>query len=97
MSEAAIAVTSAQTGEPVNILQVSPSVLPAYNTRVKLRPVEFENVNIEDEENNDDDNAEVPDRESMKKHTLQLINSKLKTKQVKKVKKKKTSKDDDSS
>jgi hypothetical protein len=38
---------------------------------------------------------DVPDRESMKKHTMQLINSKLKSKQAKKPKKKRSSKEDE--
>jgi hypothetical protein len=36
-----------QPGEVTNILVVNPSVLPTYNTRVKLKPVEFEDVEIE--------------------------------------------------
>jgi hypothetical protein len=35
-------VTQQQPGEVTNILVVNPAVLPAYNTRVKLKPVEFE-------------------------------------------------------
>jgi hypothetical protein len=38
--------TQQQTpGEIVNILVVNPQGLPAHNTRVKLRPVEFEDAN----------------------------------------------------
>ncbi|KAJ3258003.1 hypothetical protein HK103_004137 [Boothiomyces macroporosus] len=83
-----------QPGEVVNILVVNPTVLPQYNTRVKLKPVDFEGTEQDDEDENDDE-FEVPDRESLKKHTLQLINSRLKAKQPKKVKKKKAAKDDD--
>ncbi len=34
-------------GDVMNILVVNPQVLPQFNTRVKLRPVEFEDVNVE--------------------------------------------------
>jgi hypothetical protein len=52
---------------------------------------------IDKEEEDDDEYGEVPDRETIKKHTMQLINSRLKSKQPKKAKKKKSStKDDDS-
>ncbi|KAJ3275767.1 hypothetical protein HDV01_007234 [Terramyces sp. JEL0728] len=86
-----------QPGEVVNILVVNPAVLPQHNTRVKLKPVDFEGTEQDDEDENDDEFGEVPDRESLKKHTLQLINSRLKAKQPKKVKKKKAAKDDDDS
>ncbi|KAJ3209926.1 hypothetical protein HDU67_005818 [Dinochytrium kinnereticum] len=76
-------------GEPVNILQINPTSLPAYNTRVKLRPVEFEEEILDEEDENDDEYGEVPDRETIKKHTNQMINARLKTKQAKKTKKKK--------
>lgn len=36
-----------QPGEVTNILVVNPSVLPSYNTRIKLRPVEFEDAELE--------------------------------------------------
>jgi hypothetical protein len=40
--------TQQQTpGEIVNILVVNPQVLPVHNTRVKLRPVEFEEADID--------------------------------------------------
>ncbi len=103
MAQAAIAVATPITGEVTSILQVSPAVLPAFNTRVKLKPLEFEVAdpdgihcctNFLDEDDNDEE-MDVPDRESMKKHTAQLINSKLKSKQVKKPKKKRSSKEDD--
>ncbi|KAJ3144846.1 hypothetical protein HDU89_007733 [Geranomyces variabilis] len=81
-------------GEPTSIFQVSPSQLPVYNTRVKLRPVEFEESGGEDDED-DDDYGDVPDRETIKKHTAQMLNARLKTKQAKKGKKKRASKDDD--
>ncbi|KAJ3129958.1 hypothetical protein HK098_007224 [Nowakowskiella sp. JEL0407] len=82
-------------GEPVSILQVSPNALPLYNTRVKLKPIEFEEEIAEDEEENDDEYGDVPDRETIKKYTAQILNAKLKNKQNKKVKKKKTAKDED--
>jgi hypothetical protein len=47
------------------------------------------------EDDNDEDFGEVPDRESIKKHTLQLINSHLKSKQPKKTKKKRAAKDEE--
>ncbi|KAJ3387725.1 hypothetical protein HDU84_000604 [Entophlyctis sp. JEL0112] len=79
-----------QQGEPPSILQVNQSVLPAFNTRVKLRPVEFEQDLADEEEENDDNGGEeVPDRESIKKHTNQMINARLKKNQPKKSKKKK--------
>ncbi|KAJ3254708.1 hypothetical protein HK104_007197, partial [Borealophlyctis nickersoniae] len=105
-------------GETTSILQVSQSTLPPYNTRVKLRPVEFEESVLEgavspynvitflarsdlcgfaDDEENDDEYGEVPDRETIKKHTAQMLNARLKAKQPKKVKKKKAAKDEDSS
>ncbi|KAI9106169.1 hypothetical protein DFS34DRAFT_49148 [Phlyctochytrium arcticum] len=79
-------------GEPSSIFQIAPSQLPVFNTRVKLRPVDFEESGDEEE---DDDYGEVPDRETIKKHTAQMLNAKLKTKQVKKGKKKRAAKDDD--
>ncbi len=48
----------------------------------------------EDDEN-DDEYGEVPDRDAIKKHTTQMLNARLKTKQAKKVKKKRAAKDDD--
>ncbi|KAJ3129097.1 hypothetical protein HK100_008836 [Physocladia obscura] len=85
-----------QQGEPPSILQVNPSVLPAFNTRVKLRPVEFEQDLADEEDENDDDGGEeVPDRESIKKHTNQMINARLKKNQPKKSKKKKVKEDMD--
>ncbi|KAJ3111898.1 hypothetical protein HDU96_005177 [Phlyctochytrium bullatum] len=82
-------------GETVNILQVNPLSLPAYNTRVKLKPVEFEEDEVDEEDENDDEYGEVPDRESIKKHTNQMLNARLKTKQAKKTKKKKVKDADD--
>ncbi|KND03009.1 uncharacterized protein SPPG_02080 [Spizellomyces punctatus DAOM BR117] len=87
-------VAPATAGETTSIFQISPSQLPVYNTRVKLRPVEFEESSGEDEEE-DDDYGEVPDRETIKKHTAQMLNAKLKTKQAKKGKKKRAAKDED--
>ncbi|RKO82715.1 hypothetical protein BDK51DRAFT_26631 [Blyttiomyces helicus] len=84
-------------GEVTSILQVSQSALPIYNTRVKLRPVEFEEAVADDEEENDDEYGEVPDRETLKKHTTQMLNARLKSKMPKKVKKKRAAKDEDSS
>jgi hypothetical protein len=52
--------------------------------------------NTLDDDDNDEEYGEVPDRETIKKHTLQLLNAKMKSKQVKKVKKKRTNKDEDS-
>jgi hypothetical protein len=43
----------------------------------------------------DDEYGEIPDRESIKKHTAQLLTSRMKTKQPKKIKKKKAAKEDD--
>ncbi|KAI8850550.1 hypothetical protein BC829DRAFT_389000 [Chytridium lagenaria] len=80
-------------GEPVSILQVSPATLPTFNTRVKLRPVEFEEEILDEEDENDDEYGEVPDRETIKKHTNQMLNARLKTKQAKKAKKKKVKED----
>lgn len=40
------------------------------------------------EEDVDDEYGEVPDRETLKKQTMQLINARLKSKQPKKAKKK---------
>jgi hypothetical protein len=42
-----------------------------------------------DEGEDDDEYGEVPDRESIKKLTMQMLNARLKTKQTKKIKKKK--------
>ncbi|KAJ3057103.1 hypothetical protein HK097_000567 [Rhizophlyctis rosea] len=94
------ATTTAATGapgttEPSGILQVSQALLPAFNTRVKLRPVEFEEGGAEDDEDNDDDTGDIPDRETIKKHTAQMLNARVKTKQPKKGKKKKAAKDED--
>ncbi|KAJ3248280.1 hypothetical protein HDU78_001286 [Chytriomyces hyalinus] len=83
-----------QQGEPPSILQVNPSVLPAFNTRVKLHAVEFEE-DLADEDENDDEHGEVPDRETIKKHTNQMINARLKKSQPKKSKKKKVKDDED--
>ncbi|KAI9328497.1 hypothetical protein BDR26DRAFT_52588 [Obelidium mucronatum] len=83
-----------QQGEQPTILQVNQSVLPTFNTRVKLRAVEFEQ-DLQDEEENDDEHGEVPDRESIKKHTNQMINARLKKNQPKKSKKKKVKDDAD--
>jgi hypothetical protein len=47
------------------------------------------------EDDNDEEYGEVPDRESIKKHTMQLINSKQKSKMPKKTKKKRAAKEDD--
>ena len=78
-----------------------------------MRPVDFEDVGADGnfslvytltipciaEEDNDDEYGEVPDRETLKKQTMQLINARLKSKQPKKTKKKrgqeKTAADDD--
>ncbi|TPX78440.1 hypothetical protein CcCBS67573_g00298 [Chytriomyces confervae] len=84
-----------QQGEPPSILQVNPSVLPAFNTRVKLHAVEFEEDLADEEDENDDEHGEVPDRETIKKHTNQMINARLKKSQPKKSKKKKVKDDED--
>ena len=34
-------------GDATTALQINQSVLPTYNTRVKLRPIEFEEADIE--------------------------------------------------
>lgn len=115
-SQAVAPQTSSQpsAGEPTSIFQVSPSQLPTYNTRVKLRPVEFEESSGEGDQQvvttrwttpvtqlfptddeDDDDYGDVPDRETIKKHTAQMLNARLKTKQAKKGKKKRASKDED--
>jgi hypothetical protein len=52
--------------------------------------------NALDDGDNDEEYGEIPDRETIKKHTLQLLNAKLKSKQVKKVKKKRAGKEEDS-
>ena len=44
------------------------------------------------EESNDDDAVDVPDRESLKKFTNQMLQARMKSKQPKKTKKKKTAK-----
>ncbi|KAJ3056238.1 hypothetical protein HDU99_007441 [Rhizoclosmatium hyalinum] len=84
-----------QQGEQPGILQVNQAVLPAFNTRVKLRAVEFEQDLADEEEDNDDEHGEIPDRESIKKHTNQMINARLKKNQPKKSKKKKAKDDGD--
>eukprot|EP00842_Homolaphlyctis_polyrhiza_P006364 jgi/Hompol1/6729/HPOL_005058-RA len=83
-------------GEVTNILYVNQANLPQHNTRVKLRPVEFEDAEVDEEDENDDEYGEVPDRETIKKHTTQMLNARLKTKQPKKVKKKRAAKEEDS-
>ncbi|KAJ3191856.1 hypothetical protein HK101_007339 [Irineochytrium annulatum] len=75
--------------EPVGILQKTAHVLPTYNTRVKLRPAEFEVTLSEDEDDNGEDSTEVPDRNSIKKRINQLLNAQVKTGPHKKHKKKK--------
>lgn len=82
-------------GEKTGILHVNQQILPALNVRVKLRPVEFEDADVEDDDG--DEEEEVPDRESMKKQTLHLINARLKNNQPKKIKKKKSAKDGEDS
>ena len=93
-----LAETSIQTqqpGEQANILQVNTSMLPTFNTRVKLRAVEFEDETVDEEEENDDEYGDVPDRETIKRHTALMLNSRLKTKQSKKIKKKRESKEEE--
>lgn len=87
--------TMAQPGEVVSILQVPASVLPAFNTRIKMRPVEFEAADSDENDEEEEDSGEVPDRESMKRHTAQMINAQSKNKQQKKIKKKKSDKDNE--
>ncbi|KAJ8324377.1 hypothetical protein QVD99_002411 [Batrachochytrium dendrobatidis] len=84
-------------GEATNILHVNQANLPQFNTRVKLRPVEFEDAEIDDDDENDDEYSEVPDRETIKRHTTQMLNARFKTKQPKKIKKKRATKEEDSS
>ncbi|KAJ3088217.1 hypothetical protein HK102_009269 [Quaeritorhiza haematococci] len=85
------AVPAAQGANPnadhAPILQVSPSILPQFNTRIKLRAYDSDEDMFEDDDENDDDYGEVPDRETIKKHTTQMLISR-KGKQSKKVKKK---------
>ncbi|KAJ3215197.1 hypothetical protein HK099_006482 [Clydaea vesicula] len=82
--------------EVANILQVNQNLLPTFNTRVKLRPVEFEEEILdEDEENDDGEYGDVPDRDTIKRHTTQMLNQRQKSKQTKKTKKKRNIKDDD--
>ncbi|KAI8927052.1 hypothetical protein BC831DRAFT_504122 [Entophlyctis helioformis] len=95
-SQAAQMQQQQQPGEVTNILYVNQANLPQYNTRVKLRPVEFEDAEVDEEDENDDEYGDVPDRETIKKHTTQMLNARLKTKQTKKVKKKRAAKEDDS-
>ena len=47
-----------------------------------------------DDDEDDDEYGEVPDRETILKHTAQMVNARLKTKQAKKQKKKKNAKED---
>jgi len=77
------------------LLQFPQSMLPSSNIRVKLRPIEFEKNIESDEENADDDGAEVPDRESLKKFTAQMLNSKMQAKQPKKKGKKKAAQEEE--
>lgn len=75
---------------------VSTNMLPQYNTRVKVKD---SNGNLEDEDeeeqDNNNNNVEVLDRETIKKHSQQLLNAKSKSKQVKKTKKKGKDSDDE--
>jgi len=77
-----------QPGDAINILVVNSNVLPQHNTRVKMRPVVFEDLSAADDEDEDDEFGEVLDRETLKKRTAQLLNARLKSKQPKKQKKK---------
>lgn len=95
LPEASIPSATAPVGEPVSILQINQAVLPQYNTRVKLKPVEFEHEAADDEDATDDEHGEVLDRETIKKHTNQMLNARLKAKQPKKSKKKKVKDDED--
>jgi len=94
LPESAMQSSSAQPGEQASILQVNQALLPAFNTRVKLRPVEFEEETVDEDDENDDEYGDVPDRESIKRHTAQMLNSRLKSKQSKKIKKKRAVKDE---
>jgi hypothetical protein len=59
-----------------------------------LRPVEFEEDIMDEDEDVDDEYGDVPDRESIKRHTAQMLNSRLKSKQTKKIKKKRATADE---
>lgn len=50
-----------------------------------------------DEDEIDDEYGEVPDRETIKKHTTQMLNARLKTKQPKKIRKKRAAKEEEDS
>ncbi|RKP00281.1 hypothetical protein CXG81DRAFT_27005 [Caulochytrium protostelioides] len=82
--------------ESAVILSVHPGVLPPYNTRVALRPLAFEIDSGDASDNGEDEGADVPDRETLKKRTAALLNARNKAKQPKKKSKKKSGKESDS-
>ena len=73
-----ISVIPGEHNETTAYLHVSQSLLPKFNTRVKLAAPKFEEDPDFNNENND--GSEILDRETLKKRTFQLLNLKLKTK-----------------
>ena len=62
----------------------APAVLPQHNVRVRPQ-VNNADADEIDEDNNDD--SEIPDRETLKRYTAQMLNARTKAKQPKKRKK----------
>ena len=68
-----------------------------YRCITNLCIIYYLNNNELDDDENDDEYSEVPDRETIKRHTTQMLNARFKTKQPKKIKKKRATKEEDSS
>lgn len=80
---------------PVPPISITQAVLPQHNIRVRPQTNNFDADEI-DEEINDD--SEIPDRETLKRYTAQMLNARTKAKQPKKRKKAgRKDQDDDSS
>lgn len=85
-------ITTQAMAEPTAILQVNPAFMPSSNLRIAMKPLEFEEI-VDDDEEEMDYSEDVPSREYIKKQSQMRMEAQLKGKPKKSKKKKNGGKD----